>query len=152
MDLKMKKPTPRPSAKPATRYVVVVDGKPGAYGMYVPDMPGCISMGDTIADLLSNAQEALQLWAEDAVNSGEDLPKPRSIDAIRKDPDVARDLAGGGVLAVVPLVMETGRPVKANLSLDAGLLAAIDEAAAARGLTRSAYLASAARAKIAAEG
>ena len=136
----------------ATRYVVVVDGKPGAYGMYVPDMPGCTSMGDTIADLLINAQEALQLWAEDAVNSKEGLPKPRSIDAIRKGPELARDLAQGGVLAVVPLVMEAGRPVKANLSLDAGLRAAIDEAAAARGLTRSAFLASAAREKIAAEG
>jgi hypothetical protein len=52
----------------------------------------------------------------------------------------------------VPLVLETGRPVKANLSLDAGLLAAIDEAAAARGLTRSAFLSSAAREKIRAEG
>jgi predicted RNase H-like HicB family nuclease len=144
----MKKPALRTTSRPATRYVVVVDGKPGAYGMYVPDMPGCTS----IADLLANAQEALQLWAEDAVNSKEGLPKPRSIEAIRRDPDVARDLAEGGVLAVVPLVMETGRPVKANLSLDAGLLAAIDEAAAARGLTRSAFLASAAREKIAAEG
>jgi predicted RNase H-like HicB family nuclease len=136
----------------ATRYIVVVDGKPGAYGMYVPDMPGCTSMGDTIAELLRNAQEALQLWAQDALNNNERLPRPRSIEAIRKDPDVARDLAEGGVLAVVPLVVETGRAVKANLSLDAGLLAAIDEAAAARGLTRSAFLASAAREKIAAEG
>ena len=150
--MKMKTMASRSRAKPATRYVVVVDGKPGAYGMYVPDMPGCTSMGETIADLLSNAQEALQLWAEDAVNSKEGLPKPRSIEAIRKDPGVAHDLAEGGVLAVVPLVMETGRPVKANLSLDAGLLAAIDEAAAAHGLTRSAFLASAAREKIAAEG
>ena len=150
--MKMKTMTSRSRAKPATRYVVVVDGKPGAYGMYVPDMPGCTSMGETIADLLSNAQEALQLWAEDAVNGKESLPKPRSIEAIRKDPGVAHDLAEGGVLAVVPLVMETGRPVKANLSLDAGLLAAIDEAAAAHGLTRSAFLASAAREKIAAEG
>jgi predicted RNase H-like HicB family nuclease len=100
--------------KPATRYIVVVDGKPGAYGMYVPDMPGCTSMGDTIAELLANAQEAVQLWAQDALETNERLPKPRSIDAIRKDPEVARDLADGGVLAVVPLVIETGRPVKAN--------------------------------------
>jgi len=135
-----------------TRYVVVVDGKPGTYGMYVPDMPGCTSMGNTIAELLVNAQEALQLWAEDVLASKERLPKPRSIEAIRKDAEVARDLAEGGVLAFVPLVIETGRPAKANLSLDAGLLAAIDDAAAARGLTRSAFLASAAREKIAAEG
>jgi len=148
----MKRRATRSTARPATRYVVVVDGKPGAYGMYVPDMPGCYSMGDTIADLLTNAQEALQLWAEDALASNAELPEPRSIDKIRKNPDVARDLADGGLLAVVPLVMETGRPVKANLSLDAGLLAAIDDAAAARGLTRSAFIASAAREKIEAEG
>jgi metal-responsive CopG/Arc/MetJ family transcriptional regulator len=52
----------------------------------------------------------------------------------------------------VPLVLDAGRPVKANLSLDAGLLNAIDEAAKCRGLTRSAFLASAAREKIESEG
>jgi predicted RNase H-like HicB family nuclease len=138
--------------KLATRFVVVVDGKPGAFGLWVPDLPGCTSMGDTLADLLANAQEALQLWAVDAIESGEKLPKPRTMEQVRKDPDVARALAEGSALAIVPLVMETGRPVKANLSLDAGLLSAIDEAAEARGLTRSAFLASAARDKIRAEG
>ena len=132
--------------------MVVVDGKPGAYGMWVPDMPGCTSMGDTMADLLTNAQEALQLWAEDAIDRGEALPKPQSMEVILKDRDVARDLADGAALAIVPLVMEMGRAVKANLSLDAGLLAAIDEAAAARGVTRSAFLSSAARDKIRTEG
>ena len=38
----------------------------------------------------------------------------------------------GAALAIVPLVLDADRPAKANLSLDAGLLAAIDEAAAAR--------------------
>jgi metal-responsive CopG/Arc/MetJ family transcriptional regulator len=49
-------------------------------------------------------------------------------------------------------VFDAGRPVKANLSLDAGLLNAIDKAAARHGLTRSAFLASAAREKIESEG
>jgi metal-responsive CopG/Arc/MetJ family transcriptional regulator len=44
--------------------------------------------------------------------------------------------------------VDSGRAVRANLSLDAGLLDAIDEAAKAHGLTRSAFLASAAREKI----
>jgi hypothetical protein len=38
---------------------------------------------------------------------------------------------------VVPLIRETGRPIKANLSIDSGVLAAIDEAAERRKLTRS---------------
>jgi len=56
------------------------------------------------------------------------------------------------VFFVVPLVLESGRPVKANISLDRGLLEAIDAAAKRIGLTRSAFLASAARDKIAASG
>ena len=78
--------------------------------------------------------------------------KPRSIEVLRADPEVAEALAKGAAFAIVPLVLDAGRPAKANLSLDAGLLAAIDEAAAARGLTRSAFLASAAREKIESEG
>ena len=134
-----------------TRFVVVIDGKPGGFGLWVPDMPGCTSMGETVDEALRNAQEALRMWAEDAIADGEALPVPRSFGEIAAGPDVAEELKQGAVLAIVPLLMETGRPVKANLSLDAWLLAAIDEAAAARGLTRSAFLSSAAREKIAAE-
>jgi predicted RNase H-like HicB family nuclease len=135
-----------------SRYVVVIDGEPGAYGVWVPDMPGCTSMGATMEDALRNAQQALRLWAEDALSDGEQLPEARSIDRVRAEPNVIAELERGAALVVVPLVLDAGRPAKANLSLDAGLLAAIDEAAAARGLTRSAYLASAAREKIAADG
>ena len=139
-------------AKGKTRYAVVIDGEPGAFGLWVPDMPGCTSMGATVDELLQNAQEALRMWAEDALADGETLPEPRSFDDIAKESDVAEALKQGAALAIVPLLIETGRPVKANLSLDAWLLAAIDDAAAARGLTRSAFLSSAAREKIAAEG
>jgi metal-responsive CopG/Arc/MetJ family transcriptional regulator len=45
-------------------------------------------------------------------------------------------------------MLDAGRAVKANLSLDAGLLEAIDDAAKAHGLTRSAFITSAAREKI----
>src|SRR3984893_18803906 len=130
------------------RYIALVDGRSGSYGLTVPDLPGCTSAAATIDTVLRKATEAVRLWAEHELAGGEILPKPRTIEAIRADPEVAAALAHGAVLAIVPLVRGAGRPVKANLSLDAGLLAAIDEAAAARGLTRSAFLASAAREKI----
>ena len=116
------------------RYIALVDGRSGSYGLTVPDLPGCTSAAATIDTVLRKATEAERLWAEDALADGERLPKPRSIEAIRADPEVAAALAHGAVLAIVPLVRDAGRPVKANLSLDAGLLAAIDEASAARGL------------------
>ena len=96
--------------------------------------------------------EAVTLWVEDARADGEKVPIPRPAEKLRSDPDVATAMADGGVLAYVPLVLDAARPVKANLSLDAGLLNAIDEAAERRGLTRSAFLASAAREKIESEG
>ena len=49
---------------------------------------------------------------------------------------------------MVPLLLDKGRSVKANVSLDAGTLEAIDEEAERRGLTRSKFLASAALDKI----
>jgi hypothetical protein len=70
---------------------------------------------------------------------------------LRADPEIAEAIADGAALAIVPLLLDAGRPAKANLSIDAGLLAAIDDAAEARGLTRSAFLASAARRRSKAE-
>jgi predicted RNase H-like HicB family nuclease len=131
-----------------SRYVVLIDGKPGAYGVVFPDCPGCTAMGETVEEALANATEALADWALDA----DPMPAPRSVAQIRRDPEVKASLAEGDALALVPLVQDAGRPVKANLSLDAGLLAAIDEAARARGLSRSAFLSSAARDKIRTEG
>jgi len=119
-----------------SRYVALVDGEADAYGVTVPDLPGCTSGGSTTDEALRHAIEAVRLWAEDAIADGEELPVPRSLETLRADPEVARAIAEGAALA------------KANLSIDAGLLAAIDEAAAARGLTRSAFLAGAAREKI----
>ena len=130
------------------RYVALVDGKAGAYGVTVPDFPGCTSGGSTTDEALRNAVEAMRLWAEDAIADGEELPRPRSAETLRADPEIADALAKGAALAIVPLLLDAGRPAKANLSIDAGLLTAIDEAAKARGLTRSAFLATVAREKI----
>ena len=75
------------------------------------------------------------------------MPEPRDLDALRADPEVAAEAEGNMTLAV-PLLMDAGRAVRVNISLDAGTLEAIDAAAAEHGLTRSAFLASAAREKI----
>ena len=135
-----------------TRYGAIVDGKRGAYGVVIPDLPGCAAMGKTLDEALANAASAAVAWAEVARADGITIPKPRTIEALRNDPTVAAEIAAGGALMIVPFILDTGRSAKANLSLDAGLLQAIDEAAAARGLTRSAFIATAAREKIVGEG
>jgi predicted RNase H-like HicB family nuclease len=118
------------------RYVALIDGEAGAYGVTVLDLPGCTSGGSTTDEALRHAVEAVRLSAEDAIADGQELPPPRSAEAPRADPEVAQAIADGAALAIVPLLLDAGRPAKANPSLDAGLLAAIDEAAAVHGLSR----------------
>ena len=60
------------------RYVAIVDGKPGTFGVVVPDLPGCTSGGATVDAALRHAVEAVTLWIEDAGAEGEKIPKPRS--------------------------------------------------------------------------
>jgi len=124
-------------------YIALVDGKPGAYGVVFPDASGCTAMGATHEEALRNAVLALSDWV------GQDAPPAaRSIEALRIDDEVREQLEEGSVFAIVPLIQEKGRSVKANLSIDAGLLEAIDDAAGRAGLTRSAFLSSAAKDKI----
>ena len=76
---------------------------------------------------------------------GEPIPQPRSLHDIRADETLA-EWRDGATIAFVPLNLDSPRRV--NVSLDAGLLSAIDEEAQRRGMTRSAFLSSAARNEI----
>ena len=123
-----------------SRYTALIDGTAGAYGVVIPDMPGCTAMGHTIEAALAAAAEAMRDWVETGEEVGQDIPAPRPLEDLREDSEVMEALAAGAALASVPLVRESGRPAKANLSIDAGVLAAIDEEAARLKLTRSAFI------------
>ena len=86
------------------RYIALVDGKAGAYGVVVPDLPGCTSAGSTTDEALRNAVEAVRLWIEDAINDGEALPTSRSVEALRANREIAAALTEGAALAIVPLL------------------------------------------------
>jgi predicted RNase H-like HicB family nuclease len=131
-----------------TRYVGLLDGVEGAYGIVVPDLPGCTAAGDTIAEALSGAIESVRDWILDAREDGDAIPEPRDMAKLKTDDRVARALREGAAFVVIPVLIDSGRPAKANLSLDSGLLEAIDDAAKASGLTRSSFIATAAREKI----
>ena len=125
-----------------TYFAIVHKDEGSAYGVTFPDLPGCFSAADAIEDVLPNACEALELWFENADH-----------DVVPSDVgDVARgavdDLAEGAFLLAVPRMTTAGKLVRVNLSLDRGTVDAIDAAAAARKLTRSAFLAEAARNEI----
>jgi len=121
-------------------YNALIDGQDGAFGVVFPDLPGCTAMGETIEIALANAAEALRDWVEATAAQGQPVPDPSSWAALHQSDEVREALSDGASLASVLLVRNLGRPVKANLSLDSGVLAAIDATAGRHGMTRSALV------------
>jgi predicted RNase H-like HicB family nuclease len=119
----------------------------GAYGISFPDFPGCFSGGDSAQEALTRGRDALTFHIAGMMQDGEAPPTLRSLDALRRDPEFLADAAN----AVVTLVHVDfpGRAVRVNISIDETLLDQIDRAARARGESRSGFLASAARSRLA---
>ncbi len=127
-----------------THYIALVHkDADSSFGVQFPDLAGCFSAADFMDDLVGNAMKALSLWAEDEV-----MPKPRLIEAIVADEEVAQELKEGAFLVSVPFAVNDTRLVTANISMERGMLKAIDAEAKRRKLTRSAFLAQAARHEI----
>ena len=121
---------------------VVDKDEESAFGVYFPDLPGCFSGADRLEEVTANASEAVALYFEDA----EKIIVPSSLEVIRAA--VAEDLARGAFLILVPFIENANKLARVNISLDAGILAAIDATASARKITRSAFLTQAARHEI----
>lgn len=127
------------------RYIALVHKDADSdYGVMIPDVPGCYSAGATLDEAIENAVEALSGHVRMMESDGETVALPRSIDAILADPELSEEREGA-IISAVPLVRDRGSSTRINVSLDLGLLEAIDQAARRRKQTRSAYIASAAR-------
>ena len=122
-------------------YGIVHKDRESAYGVHFPDIPLCFSAADEIEDLLPNAMEAIAISHE-----YKPLPEPSTIESVRSQ--AAEDIAEGAFILAVPLVSLIGRTVRANVTMDAGLLESLDDAAKQRKLTRSAFIAQAVRKEI----
>jgi predicted RNase H-like HicB family nuclease len=132
------------------RYTAFIHKDPGsAYGVQFPDVPGCFSAGDTFDEAMTNAAEALAAHIEWLERDGEPVPLPRPPDEVLADPANAEALDGAFIVSV-PLVRDLGSTTRINVSLDLGLLQAIDSEARHRKQTRSAFIASAVKKELAA--
>ena len=125
-------------------YYGILEKEPGTlWGVWFPDVPGCITAAETADEASQMAVVALREHLE-----GAEAPKASSIEALMADADVIEAQARGGILFRVPYLPNDAATVRINVTLERGTLSAIDEAASARGMTRSAFLASAALEKV----
>jgi predicted RNase H-like HicB family nuclease len=87
-----------------TRYFAILEKQPGSlWGVYFPDLPGCVSAAETAEQAIENAEAALTEVAEDMVAEGVPLPNARSVEDLRANIEVREALASGAALVAVPL-------------------------------------------------
>lgn len=58
------------------RYAVIIEKPKENYSAYVPDLPGCVSVGDTLEELKENIQEAIAFHLEGMQEDGLPIPEP----------------------------------------------------------------------------
>ena len=87
-------------------YIALVHKDAGtSYGVSFPDVPGCISAGDTFEQAVANAAEALAGHFAAMKADGDAIPAPRSFEALKRDPVFAADAADAIVTMVTPRAM-----------------------------------------------
>jgi predicted RNase H-like HicB family nuclease len=61
------------------RYAVVIEKASKNYSAYIPDVPGCVSTGKTVAQTLSNLREAMAMHIQGLIEDGDSIPDPTTL-------------------------------------------------------------------------
>ena len=91
----------------------------GAYAVVVPDLPGCASGGDTLADAILMATDAACGWVLDELEEGRAAPEASPLESVTPEP--------GGFVSLLALDMDAyaekygEKAVKKNLTIPAWL-------------------------------
>jgi len=122
------------------KFVIAIE--PGneeqAFGVVIPDLPGCFSAGDTLDEAIENAREAIDLWCETTItDDAKELPSPAPLSVHQSSSEYS-----GWIWAVVEVPIERyfGPAEKINITLPRRVLARVDDYTKAHGESRSGFL------------
>jgi len=122
------------------RYPIAIE--PGtettAFGVIVPDLPGCFSAGDSLDEALTRAEEAAAAWIDAALDAGSAIPPPSNLDSVRNSPSYAGWTFG--IITVDPDLLDDTTE-RVNITLPRRVLKRLDALARAAGESRSGYIA-----------
>lgn len=126
------------------KFLIAIEPGTGssAWGVVVPDLPGCFSAGDTLEEAFTQAHEAIEFHCQTLAEDGEPLPAPRPMHEHHGNPDFAGWTWG---VLDVPVERFFGPAEKINITVPARVLARIDEYARRHGESRSGFLVRAAQ-------
>ena len=117
--------------------IVIHKDEESAYGVSVPDLPGCFSAGDTFEEAIESAREAIACHLEGLLLDDEPIPAKTPFEAHRANKDYE-----DGIWAVVAIDISklSSKAKRVNITVPARVLAIVDQAAAREGETRSGLL------------
>lgn len=109
-----------------------------AFGVVVPDLPGCFSAGDTLEEAIDNASEAAKLWLETVIDDGGTIPSATSFSVLHKNDDYK-----GWIWAIIDIDLAdlSDKTERINITLPSRVLRRIDRDAKAAGESRSGFIA-----------
>lgn len=61
------------------RYAVVIERADGNYSAYVPDLPGCVAVGDTVEETQEAIREAIRFHLAGMREDGDPIPEPVTV-------------------------------------------------------------------------
>ena len=103
--------------------VVIHQSGDSAFGVTVPDLPGCHSAGDSMQEALENTPEAIGLSLESRVDDGDILPAPSDLADLKSNPEYADGL---WVLIPIDESLYLGLAQRINISLPMRLITKMD--------------------------
>ena len=120
------------------RYPVMIEAgtDTAAWGVVVPDLPGCFSAADTLDEAMTAVEEAAAAWIDSALDAGKVIPLPSTVQA-------ASEGYPGWIMAFVnvdPALLDD-TVARVNITLPKRVLARIDAKAREAGESRSSFIA-----------
>ena len=117
------------------KYIAVINKENGKqYGVIFPDFLGCVTVGKNLEEAKEMAQEALQFHVDGMLKDGQDLPKTKTLDEIKKKYKKAE------IFLVVAVKIKT-KATRINISIDEKLLRKLDKFLLNSNETRSSFFA-----------
>lgn len=114
------------------------------YGVTFPDLPGCVSSGTSVLNAMERAAEALAGHVAAMRADGEALPRARTMRELLDDKEFLADIHAGAETTAIPVFEVPAPKERVNIMLGRDVLRQIDRAAAAKGVSRSAFIEAAA--------
>ena len=120
------------------RYPVMIEAgtDTAAWGVVVPDLPGCFSAADTLDEAMTAVEEAAAAWIDSALDAGKVIPLPSTVQA-------ASEGYPGWIVAFVNVdpALLGDTVARVNITLPKRVLARIDAKAREAGESRSSFIA-----------